>query len=61
MENFFVNVRKKIKTDLENFLNENPDMPIDKALAIFSLKTGYKVSTLRIYYDELKLAGLLGN
>lgn len=56
---YFNDVRKYNKQQLLNFLKAQPEMDIDKALALFSLQTGLSLGKLRTYYDELKLAELI--
>lgn len=57
--NYFVNVRQQLKVQFLEYLKANPDVPIKQALALFSLKSGLKVTTLQIYYQELKDANLI--
>lgn len=58
-ENFFVAVRKIEKQKLLKFIKENPNVPIRKVLALFSLQTGLKTSTLQTYINELRDAELI--
>lgn len=58
-ENFFVNVRRVEKQRLLDFLNQHKDYPIKKTLALFSLQTGLRVTTLQVYIRELQDAGLI--
>ena len=57
--NFFVEVRRKDKIALAKMLKENPDIDEGKILALFSLKTGYKIETIRRMFNELQEAGQL--
>lgn len=52
-KNYFVDVRKKLKSQLLDFIKSHPDMSKTKTLALFSLSTGLKVSTIETYYQEL--------
>jgi hypothetical protein len=52
-------VRKHNKQELLDYLKKNKGVPITKALAIFSLQSGLKVSTLLTYVEELKQAELV--
>ena len=58
-ENYFVSIRKIEKQRLLNFIKQNPNMPIKKVLALFSLQTGMKTSTLQTYIRELQDAELI--
>ena len=58
-KNYFVNVRLKVKQQLFEFIQQNKEKNMKQILGLFSLKTGYKVSTLLTYVDELKDAGLI--
>lgn len=58
-KNFFVSVRQETKKQLFEFIQQNTDKPLDVILGLFSLQTGYRVSTLRTYVDELKQAKLI--
>lgn len=60
VENYFVMERRRIKNDLLTFIKNNRDLGLDKCLAQFSMKTGFRVSTLRVYLEELKEAELIG-
>jgi hypothetical protein len=55
----FTETRKFTKQRLLDFIKNNRSMPIEKILAIFSLQTGLKTSTLQVYVMELKEAGVL--
>jgi len=59
VENYFVNVRRIQKAELLRFIQEHKDISLEKALGLFSLKTGLKITTLKIYLYELKSAGLI--
>lgn len=56
---FYTDLRKLKKQQFLEFIKGNPDIPIEKICAIFSMKTGNKATTLKIYYNELKEAGLI--
>lgn len=58
-KNYFVNVRQQTKLQLLDFINQNPDKPLKTVLGLFSLKTGYKISTLQTYVQELQDAELI--
>jgi predicted transcriptional regulator len=58
-ENYFVSVRKIEKQKLLNFIKQNPNVSIKKLLALFSLQTGLKTSTLQTYINELRDAELI--
>lgn len=55
----FNQVRKVQKQKLLEFIQQHKDEPIDRILGLWSLQTGMRVSTLRVYVDELKMAGLI--
>lgn len=55
----FNQVRKVNKMRLLEFIQQHKDEQIDRILGMFSLQTGMRVTTLRIYVEELKLAGLI--
>lgn len=57
--NYFVKERQKIKQQLLNFLQSNQTVPFKQALAVFSIRTGYRVDTLKKYVQELKDANLI--
>jgi len=50
--NYFCNVRKENKAELLRFIQAHPDMKLKKILAVKSIETGLKVSTLRTYVEE---------
>jgi hypothetical protein len=56
-------VRKFTKQKLLEFVKDQetryPEQNINKTLALFSLQTGMKLATIRVYLDELRLAELL--
>jgi len=58
-EGYWVKVRKIQKQQLLDFVKANHDKPMKQILALFSLKTGLKVSTLQVYINELKDANLI--
>ena len=58
-ENYFVAVRKVEKQRLLDFINEHKEMPLKKVLALFSLQTGMRTTTLETYVKELKDAELV--
>lgn len=58
-ENYFVLSRRETKSQLLDFLIRNSSDPVEKSLAVFSFKTGFRVPLLRQYLDELKDAGLI--
>ena len=55
----FNQIRKVQKQRLLDFIKEHKEMSIDKILGLFSLQTGMRVSTLRVYVDELRMAGVV--
>lgn len=55
----FNQVRKVQKQRLLEFISEHKDENMDRILGLFSLQTGMRVSTLRVYVNELKMAGLI--
>ena len=55
----FEQKRKLIKIELLNTLKGADEKEWKKLTAIFSLKTGMKISTLETYIEELKQAGQL--
>ena len=55
-DNPFVEQRKMMKMQLFNLMKRNPEIPEDRIIAIFSLKTGLKEKTCREYLRELKAA-----
>jgi len=57
--NYFVHVRQKTKLQLMDFITGNQDKPMKQILALFSLKTGLKTSTLATYLRELKDANMI--
>lgn len=57
--NYFVNARRIDKNFLMDFIKEHPDQDVNKLLALYSLKTGLKMTTLKVYLRELKEAGVL--
>jgi len=57
--NPFLEMRKRLKLGLLDFLEQNKNMPLRQALAIYSLKTGLKLRTIKAYYVELLEAGLI--
>lgn len=59
-ENYFVSIRKYEKQRLLDFIKKHKEMKIKKILALFSLQTGLKVTTLETYLRELKDAELIG-
>lgn len=59
MANYWVSLRKEEKLRLLRFLKENKDIPIERALALYSLETGYRLTSLKTFYNELKIAGVV--
>ena len=57
--NYFVEKRRQDKQSLLKILNENPEIPRVKALAIFSIKTGLKLKTIKEYVEELEKAEVI--
>jgi len=57
--NYFVDIRRQTKNQLLEFIKSNPDLSKRKALGQFSLKTGLRVATLEVYYNELIDAELI--
>lgn len=57
--NYFVNVRQQMKLQFLDFVNANQDKPMKQVMALFSLKTGLKVSTIDTYLRELRDANLI--
>ena len=57
--NYFVNVRQQLKLQLLEFIKANKDKTLRQLFALFSLKTGLKVSTIQTYFDELKDANMI--
>lgn len=55
----FADVRRVQKQKLLRFIQEHKDMSIEKILALFSLETGQRVTTLKVYVDELRSAELI--
>lgn len=58
-ENYFVTERRRSKQELLNFLTQNKDMPLDKALGRFSARTGFKVTTLKTWVEEFVMAEMI--
>ena len=59
-ENFFVLERRRQKNELLNYIREHRDTTnIDRCLGEFSMKTGLRVAVLRVYLEEIKMAGLI--
>lgn len=56
-------VRRLMKTKLLEFIKDqevrNPDQKIEKTLAVFSLQTGLRLSTIKVYLEELRAAELI--
>ena len=61
VEGYFTTNRKINKQKLLDFIKspENRDVSIDKILGHFSLQTGLKITTLKTYLMELKMAGVI--
>lgn len=59
VQNFFVNQRKNVKMGLLAFIKKHEDEEMEKVLGLFSLQTGYKVTTLQQYVRELEAVDLL--
>ena len=57
VENYFVIQRRANKNGLALFLREHRDLGIEKCLGQYSSKTGLRVSLLRVYLEEMKMAG----
>lgn len=57
--NYFVNSRMVTKQQLIDFIQQNKDKDIKQILGLFSLRTGYKISTLEVYVKELKDAKII--
>ena len=59
----FNDVRRFTKTKLLEFIKDQetryPDQKIEKTLALFSLQTGLRMSTIRVYLEELRSAELI--
>jgi len=47
------------KQQLIDFIQQNKDKDIKQILGLFSLRTGYKISTLEVYVKELKDAKII--
>lgn len=58
-ENYFVAVRKIEKQRLLDFIKNHKEMTIKKILALFSLQTGLKITTLETYVRELQDAEMI--
>ena len=56
---YYSDARRVNKQNLLAFIQSHTDISLEKALGLYSLQTGLKVSTLRIYLDELKIAGVV--
>ena len=53
-------VQRKIeKQNLLAYLKEHSTMPLDDALALYSMETGFSLTTLHIYCRELKAAKMI--
>lgn len=57
--NYFVEVRRLQKQTLLDFINAHNDLSIKKIVALFSMKTGLRISTIETYVQELKDADLI--
>jgi hypothetical protein len=57
--NYFVDVRRQTKNQLLEYIKEHSEWDKKRILAQFSLRTGLKVSTLEVYYNELFDAGMI--
>lgn len=58
-DNYFVNVRRIQKQKLLEFIQQHKEYSLKRTLALFSLNTGLRVTTLQVYIEELKDAGLI--
>jgi len=56
--NPFVEQRRRMKLDLLEMMQRNPEMEESQIVALFSLKTGLKRDTIRLMLEELQEAGL---
>ena len=52
-------MRRRLKLGLLEFLEQNKNMPLRQAIAIYSLKTGLKIQTIKQYLKELIEANLI--
>jgi hypothetical protein len=60
VDNYFVEARRRSKKDLLDFLRTNKgEYTLDQMIAQYSFHKGYKVSTLMMWVDELKSAGMI--
>lgn len=59
VRNYFVRERMITKQNLLKFVNAHNGKDLKAVLALFSLKTGYRVDTLKTYVEELQDANLI--
>jgi len=56
-------VRKFTKQKLLEFVKDQetryPEQKIEKTIALFSLQNGMRITTIRVYLDELRMAELI--
>lgn len=57
--NYFVKKRRDDKLKFLEFLRKMDKTPVEKRIALFSLRTGFRIVTLNIWFDELQQAGLI--
>jgi hypothetical protein len=57
--NPFVNARRILKNQLYELIKKNKELSKEQIIALFSLQTGLKRSTINEYWQELEEAGLL--
>lgn len=57
--NYFVQLRQQVKVELLQFIKDHTDLTLDEILGRFSIQTGYRVTTLETYVEELQKAGYL--